>query len=491
MKVQRTSTTPSDGLSRHRRIGVLLICCMSLFIVGLDITIVNVALPTIGQDLGAGLAGLQWTVAGYTVVMASLLMFSGSMADRFGRKRVFVAGLTVFSTASLLCSLAPSVEVLVVFRVLQGVGASMLNPVAMSIIANTFTDPRERAQAVGVWGAVFGVAMALGPIVGGTLLAVADWRAIFYMNVPLGLAAIVLTLRFVPESTAPHPRRFDPVGQVLVIALLATLTYGIIEAPGQGWTSATVLVALATSAAALVALLRYEPRRAEPLVDLRFFRSIPFTSSIAISVAAFATFGGFLFLNTLYLQQVRELSPIDAGLVTVPTAVMTVIASPLSGRIVGRRGPRLPLAIAGVATLTACAMLTGLDAATPLPWLLAAYAIFGLGFGFVNAPITNAAVSGMPRAQAGVAAAIATTSRQFGQTLGVAVVGAIVASRTGASTHAGLATASHPAWWTLTAGSAVVLVLGRVATAKGAESSARRTAAMLNPEALAGYAAQR
>jgi EmrB/QacA subfamily drug resistance transporter len=470
---------------RNRRIGVLLICCLSLFIVGLDVTVVNVALPSIGQELHAGISGLQWTVSAYTVVMATLLMFSGSTADRFGRKRTFVAGLTVFSVASLLCSLAPSVGLLVAFRVLQAVGASMMNPVAMSIITNTFTDPRERAQAVGVWGAVFGISMALGPIVGGTLVSSVGWRSIFLINIPIGLAAILLTLRFVPESRAPKPRRFDPVGQALVIVLLGTLTYGIIEAPSRGWSSPVILAAFSASGAALLALLLYEPRREEPLVDLRFFRSVPFASSIAISVAAFAGFGGFLFLNTLYLQEARGLSPLQAGLVTVPMALMTVVASPLSGRIVGRRGPRLPLAIAGVCTVTACAMLTGIEPGTSLAWLFAAYVIFGLGFGFVNAPITNAAVSGMPRAQAGVASAIATTSRQVGATLGVAVVGAIVSSRVGESVHADLASASHPGWWTLTACSGVVLALGFMATTARADRSARRTAAALNPEALA------
>jgi EmrB/QacA subfamily drug resistance transporter len=404
--------------------------------------------------------------------MASLLIFSGSMADRVGRRRTFVMGLTVFSAASLLCSLAPSVELLVVFRVLQGVGASMLNPVAMSIITNTFTDPRERAQAVGVWGAVFGIAMALGPIVGGGLVATVGWPSIFLINVPLGLAAIALTLRFIPESRAPRPRRFDPVGQVLVIVLLGSVTYGIIEA--------SMLPAF-SAAAALIGLLAYEPRREDPLVDLRFFRSVPFSSAIAISVAAFAMFGGFLFLNTLYLQDVRGLSPVQAGLATVPMALMMVVVSPLSGRIVGRRGPRLPLLVSGLCSVVACAMLIGIEPGTSLASLIATYAIFGIGFGFVNAPITNTAVSGMPRAQAGVAAAIATTSRQFGQTLGVAVVGAIVASHAGAD----LSSASHPAWWTLTAFGAVVLVLGFVATSRRATASARRTAAALNPEALA------
>ena len=460
---------------------MLLICCMSLFMVGLDITVVNIALPAIGHELHAGISGLQWTVSGYTVVMASLLMFSGSMADRLGRKRTFLTGLVVFSVASVWCSLAPSVEWLLAFRVLQAVGASMLNPVAMSIITNTFTDPRERAQAVGVWGAVFGVSMALGPVIGGALVSSVGWRSIFWINVPLGLTAIVLALRFIPESRAPRPRRFDPIGQALVIVLLATLTYGIIEAPSHGWTSPGIVAALAASGAALAGLLVYEPRREDPLVDLRFFRSIPFASSVVIAIAAFSAFGGFLFLNTLYLQQVRGLSPVHAGLATLPMAVMTVLGAPVSGRIVGRRGPRLPLLISGVSFVTACALMTGIGPTTPFAGLFAAYVIFGLGFGFVNAPITNAAVSGMPRAQAGVASAIATTSRQVGQTLGVAVVGAIVSSRIGATD---LSAASHPAWWTLTACGGVVLGLGLLATAGRARASARRTAAELNPEAL-------
>ena len=300
-----------DELSRSRRIGVLLICCMSLFIVGLDITVVNVALPSIGRELHAGISGLQWTVGAYTVVMASLLMLSGSTADRFGRRRTFVTGLSVFSVASLLCSLAPSVGLLVAFRVLQAVGASMMNPVAMSIITNTFTDPRERAQAVGVWGAVFGISMALGPIVGGTLVSSVGWRSIFLINLPVGLAAIVLTLRFVPESRAPQaaPLRSRRPGAGDRAAGDAHLRHHrgaeprlvLAGHPGRvrgvgGWRS--------------WACSLYEPRRDDPLIDLRFFRSIPFASSIAISVAAFAAFGGFLFLNTLYLQDVRGLSPV-------------------------------------------------------------------------------------------------------------------------------------------------------------------------------------
>ena len=220
-------------------------------------------------------------------------MFSGSTADRFGRRRTFVAGLTVFSVASLLCSLAPSVELLVAFRVLQAVGASMMNPVAMSIITNTFTDPRERAQAVGVWGAVFGISMALGPIVGGALVSSVGWRSIFLINIPVGLAAIVLTLRFIPESRAPRPRRFDPVGQVAGdrAAGDAHLRHHRGPEPGLVLAGHRRRV-LGVGGGARWPCCVYEPRREEPLVDLRFFRSIPFASSIAISVAAFAAFGG-------------------------------------------------------------------------------------------------------------------------------------------------------------------------------------------------------
>lgn len=473
-----------NQLSRNRRIGILLICSMSLLIVGLDITAMNVALPAIGQEMNANLSWLQWTVSAYTVMMASSLMFAGSMADRLGRKRVLITGMSVFSAASLLCSLAPTVELLVAFRVLQGIGASMLNPVAMSIITNTFTEPRERAQAIGVWGAVFGVSMALGPIVGGALVSSVGWAWIFLMNVPLGLAAVILMFRFVPESKAVTPRRFDPIGQVMVVVLLASLTYGIIEGPNAGWTSPTILAAFAATAAAISGLLAYEPRREQPLIDLRFFRSIPFSTSIVLSVAAFASFGGFLFLNTLYLQEVRGLSPVEAGMTIVPLALMTMILSPVSGRMTGREGPRKPLMIAGVSTFVACGMLVNIDSGTPFVWLITAYAVFGTGFGFVNAPITNAAVSGMPVAQAGVAAAIATTSRQFGQAIGVAIVGAIVASSAGDTAGADLAAASHSAWWTLATLGVLMLGLGLVATSKAASVSACRTRVKLDPEAV-------
>ena len=478
-----------NELSRGRRIGILLICSMSLLIVGLDVTIVNIALPSIGRDLHASVSGLQWVIDAYTLVLASLLMLSGSTADRLGRRKTFMVGLLTFVAGSLLCSLAPNLTTLVVFRMMQAIGGSMLNPVAMSIITNTFTDAKERAQAIGVWGAVIGVSMALGPVIGGLLVDSVGWRSIFWINIPIGVVAAGLAFRYIPESRAPKARRIDGVGQGLVIALLASLTYGIIEAPTRGWTSGLIIGAFAVALASLIGLLLWEPRRHEPLIDLRFFRSIPFSGATVIAIAAFAALGGFLFLNTLYLQEVRGLSPLHAGLDTLPMAAMALVFPTISGRIVGTRGARIPLIIAGVTLLVSCLMLVRVSDTTPFTWLFAAYVAFGIGFGFVNAPITNAAVSGMPRAQAGVASAIASTSRQIGATLGVAVVGALVTSKVGAvagKVNLDFAVASRAGWWVLAGCGAVVLALGMVVTSQRARSSAQRTAQELNPEFLEG-----
>src|ERR1700759_1213062 len=227
----------APGLSRSRRLLVLGICCFSLLMVGLDTTIVNGALPSIRNELHASVSGLQWTIDAYTLVLASLLMLAGSTADRIGRKRTFRAGLVVFSLGSLLCGPAPSLGSLIAARVLQAIGGSMLNPVAMSIIRNVFDDPRERAQAIGVWGGMIGLSMALGPLVGGALVDSLGWRWVFLVNVPVGLLAVTLTAIFVPESRAPRPRRLDPVGQALVIVALSSLTYAIIEGGHVGFTA--------------------------------------------------------------------------------------------------------------------------------------------------------------------------------------------------------------------------------------------------------------
>lgn len=456
---------------------VLGICCLSVFLLSMDVTVVNVALPSIQRDLGATLVGLQWTIDAYTLVIASFLILAGSMADRFGRRRVFQVGMATFTVGSLLCSLASSIGGLIAFRVVQALGASMLNPVALSIVANTFPEPKARARAIGVWGAVAGLALAVGPVVGGVLTQSLGWRSVFWVNLPVGVAAVFLTMRFVRESKAVQARRLDPVGQVSVLVGLGALTSAVIEGPRLGWTSAGIVGLLVTAALAAGALLVYEPRRAEPLLDLRFFRSVPFSSATVVAVCSFAAFSGFLFLNTLYLQQGRGLSAFHTGLCTLPLAVLMGIGGPVSGRMVGRYGARPSLLLAGAAIVVSALVLTRLADNSALGLLLSTYGLFGLGMGVVNPPIANTAIAGMPRAQAGVAAAIASTSRQVGAALGVAVAGTIAGVTRGHG--AGLAQATHPVWWLMAGCGATVLALGWVSATPWAQASARHTAHLL------------
>ncbi|NIY65286.1 MFS transporter [Streptomyces malaysiensis] len=481
-------------LSHRRRMLVLAICCMSLLLVSLDNTVLNVALPSMRSDLHASVSGMQWTIDAYTLVLAALLMLSGSTADRVGRKRTFQTGLVIFTLGSGLCSLAPNLEALVIFRMVQAIGGSMLNPVAMSIITNVFTEPRERARAIGAWGGVVGISMAAGPIVGGLLVESVGWRSIFWINIPVGVAALILTARYVPESRAPKPRRADPIGQLLVIAVLGTLTYAIIEAPDRGWDSPLIVTCAVIAVAGLLALVRYEGRREEPLIDVRFFHSAPFSGATVVAVCAFAALGGYLFMNTLYLQDVRGLNALHAGLWMLPMAFMCFVCAPLSGRLVGARGPRPSMLVAGVAITASGVMFAVFNAQASDAGLLIGYVLFGLGFGMVNAPITNTAVSGMPRTQAGVAAAVASTSRQVGQSLGVAVIGAVLAagaasaatSRVGHAASSAAATAfvdaARPAWWIIAACGAVILLLGLVTTGRWAERTTRHAAALFEGE---------
>ncbi|GAB3913532.1 hypothetical protein GCM10027613_05270 [Microlunatus endophyticus] len=285
-------TAPTPPWSRPVRRGlVLAICCLSVAVTGIDITIVNVALPSIGRSLHASVSGLQWTIGAYTLVIACLLVLSGSLADRYGRKRIFQLGLCVFSASSLLCGVAPGVGWLIAFRGLQAVGGSMLNPVAMSIIVSVFTEPKERARAVGVWGSVIGVTAAAGPILGGVLVSALGWRSVFWVNVPVGIVAIALTQRFVPESRAERVRAYDPPGQALVVVLFASIIVATIEGPNRGWDSLAIVGLYLLAVAALVGLLVVESRQPEPLIDPRFFRSPPFAGANLIALAISASLG--------------------------------------------------------------------------------------------------------------------------------------------------------------------------------------------------------
>lgn len=471
-------STGDEQLNYRHRLLVLGICCLSLLLIGVDITIINIALPTIEHDLHAGVSELQWTIDAYTVVLASLLMFAGSAGDNFGRRRIFQLGLAIFTLASLACSLAPNPNYLIAFRAIQGLGASMLNPVSLSIVRTVFTDEDERARALGIWAGAFGLSMAAGPLIGGALIGFGlGWRSVFWINIPLGLAALALSARFIDESKAKHFRRADPIGQVLVIVFLASLTIGIIQGPQFGWASRFVLVCFILAMASLAALLSYESRCREPLLELGFFRSIPFSGAAVISCCAFAAFGGYLWVNTLYLQDVRGYTALHAGLLTVPMAAMTAAIGPPSGRLVSHHGSRPALLISGIALAVSALMLVGLTSRTPIAWLVTSYAVFGLGFAMVSAPTNATALAGMPPSRAGVAASITSTSRQVGQTLGVAVAGSIVASGIHGSRINDLTSASQYVWWLLVAFGAIITILGVLTTGPWARRTAERVVA--------------
>ena len=465
-------------LTPRRKTIVLVSCCLSLLIVSMDATIVNVAIPAIRTDLSASPAQMQWVVDIYTLVLASLLMLAGATGDKFGRRRVFQTGLALFAVGSLACSLAPTIDLLIGARLLQGIGGSMLNPVALSIISQIFVGRQERARALGVWGAVVGISMALGPIVGGLLIQTVGWRSVFWINLPICAAALVLTAIFVPETKSATMRNVDPIGQLLAVVTLFGVVYALIEGPVLGWTHARVVGVAVVAAVALAAFLRYESRRHDPFLDLRFFRSIPFTSATVSAVSAFAAWGAFLFMMSLYLQGERGYSAMHTGLIYLPIAVGALVFSPLSGRLVGRFGARPSLVVAGVLITAASTMLTFLTAATPVWSLLVVFAVFGIGFSMVNAPITNAAVGGMPLDRAGAASAVTSTSRQVGVSIGVALCGSVAGS---AMTMAGadFAAAARPLWFVCAALGVVILVLGVFSTSRRAMRSAERLAPLI------------
>jgi len=421
---------PAEG--KPRRLS-LWVCSISVFIVMLDGTIVTVALPRIGRDFSTGVSGLQWVTDGYLLVLACGLLSAGAAGDRLGRRRVFQCGLLLFGIGSIACSLAPGVATLVGFRMLQGLGAAMLVPASLSIIAVTFPDRRQRAAAMGTWGAISGLAVAAGPLLGGILVETLGWRAIFWVNIPIVVLAVLVARRYLTESRAPHPRRIDAPGQTLAMAFLAMLTYALIAAPSAGWNSATTLTLFASATATLAGFIVVEHRRAEPLLDLAVFTNRAFAGAAVVAVLIFFAVNGFTFLTTLYLQDVRGDSPLIAGLSLLAATAIIPLAAPLSGRLTGRYGPRWP-AVGAAASMTGGLLLTTVSADEGIAMLAGTYLLVGIGLGLINAPVTTTAVNAMPAGQAGVAAGVTGTARQVGGVLGVAVLGSLVTSHTQATT---------------------------------------------------------
>ena len=472
--VRRQIRGSPSGRRRWVALGVL---CTSLLLVSIDTTIVNVALPTIAIELDATLQTLQWTIGAYALVIASFLLVSGTLADRFGRKRVFLTGTSIFITGSLLCGFAPTDLWLIAFRMVQAVGGSMMTPVALAIVTNIFTEPKERARAIGWWAAVSGVGLAAGPLLGGILIGTLGWRSIFWVNVPIGLVLIALTIIFVPESKAEVPRKFDPVGQLLFVAALLPLTFGIIEAPTLGWGSPAIIACFAAAAAGIAALVLVERRRAEPAVPVRLFEDPPFAKAFTTAMLSFFVLIGLLFANTFYLQTVEDLTPAQAGLITLPLALAAVVASPLSGRFVAAGHVRGTLLVAGSLVTLGSLLLLVVTRGFPVGLVVVPYAIFGFGYGLLNDPVSVTAISQLPDAQAGVAASMVSVARQLGQVLGVAVVGSLLSAQLGDDLATGFAQASLPVWILLAAcGAAIVLVNLRIGgvSRTGDASASRR-----------------
>jgi DHA2 family methylenomycin A resistance protein-like MFS transporter len=400
--------------------------CLGYFMVILDATVVNVALPDVGASLGGTLATLQWVVDGYTLAFAALLLTGGALADRLGARRVLAAGLGLFTVASALCALAPGAASLVAFRVLQGAGAALVVPASLALIRSAYADPAARARAVGLWGGVGGIGAAGGPVIGGLLVAAAGWRAVFLVNLPVGVAAIALALRLAP-APAGRPRRLDPAAQTLAVLALAGLVFAVVEAGRAG--TATVLGATGVAACAAAGFVAVERRVAAPMLPLELFRSRAFSGASAVGLLINLGFYGQLLVVNLGFQGARGWSALTAGLATLPQGALVSLGSLASGQLTARAGRPGPTMLCG---LTVGALgLTGLalaPAAAPYAWLVAPLMATGLGMSLTMPAATSAAVDAAPEGRAGVAAGVINAARQAGGAIGVALLGSLAAA---------------------------------------------------------------
>jgi EmrB/QacA subfamily drug resistance transporter len=413
----------------ERKWWTLIAVSVATFMLLLDITVVNVALPSIREDLGASFTDLQWVIDAYALTLAALVLTAGSLADRLGRRRVFAAGLAIFSVASLLCGLAPDPTFLNLARALQGVGGAVMFAVSLALIAQEFTAGRERGVAMGMYGATIGVAVAIGPLVGGALTDSLGWESIFYLNVPIGLAALAVTYRKLRESRDPNATRVDWAGTGTFSVALFLLVLALVRGNDEGWGSTLIASLLAGAVALFVAFLAIERRVAEPMLPLGLFKRPAFTG---VQIAAFAISGSifalFLYL-TLYLQNYLGLSPFEAGLRYLPITVVSFFAAPVAGALLSRVPARLMLSTGLAGVGVGLLLMAGVDAGSGWTTLLGGFLVAGAATGLLNPVIADVAVSVVPREQSGMAAGINDTFRQVGVAVGIAVWGAIFVGR--------------------------------------------------------------
>jgi EmrB/QacA subfamily drug resistance transporter len=417
--------TPSST-TYQRRWWALGVLCLSLVVIGMDNTILNVTLPTLARDLRATTSQLQWMVDSYVLVFAGLLLTTGALGDRFGRKLALNAGLLVFVAGSVASAFAGSAEVLIATRAAMGIGAALIMPSTLSIITNLF-PPKERGRAIGVWAGVAGLGIVLGPVIGGWLLERFWWGSVFLVNVPVAALAILAGWPLVPESRDPNATPLDPIGAALSIAALVTLVYGIIQAPDNGWTDPLILGAFAIAAVLSAAFVWWERRVQHPMLRLEFFRNPRFSAaSGAITMVFFALFGS-VFLLTQHLQFVLGYTPLQAGVRILPVAAL-IVAAPLSARLVERIGTKVVVVAGLLIVAGALWLLSTVELTDGYGLVAASLALLGTGMGFTMAPATESIMGSLPLAKAGVGSAMNDTTRQVGGALGVAVLGSILAS---------------------------------------------------------------
>jgi DHA2 family methylenomycin A resistance protein-like MFS transporter len=454
---------PAGRQSGRARALILAAVTLGQFMIQMDLTIVNVALPDIGRGLGGSTAGLQWVMDGYTLALASLLLIGGRIGDRSGHKRVYLAGLGIFGAGSALCALAPSIGALICSRVLQGIGAAVEMPATLAILSHTFTGQRERAQAVGIWAGAAGTSLVIGPVLGGWLTDAFGWPAVFIVNLPVTAVVVVLTLAAVRESAVPGGGGLDVPGQVLGAATLALLAAGVIEGGQDGFGGGLPLGLLAGGAASLAAFVAVERVRPDPMLPLGYFRRAAYSAVNGDGLVMGFVTVGLLFLYPLFFQQVQGDTAARAGLRFVPLTVAFVIAGPLVGRVIERVGHRAPM-VAGCLLMGAgCLLLLRAAASAGYAQVAWPFAVFGAGYGLTSTPMAAAVLGAVPGERAGMASSTNLTARVTGGVFGVAVLGALLpAGRTGGQSFAAA----------FTSGLHTALVVAAVTALAGAAAAA-------------------
>jgi EmrB/QacA subfamily drug resistance transporter len=429
---KRPRSGPADSSrgpeARRRKPWILASLLLASFAINVDTTIVNVALPTLVRELHASTTQLEWIVSAYNLVFAALVLAAGNLGDRVGRKGVLLAGLGVFGAATIAGGLGNSPGELIAARAVMGLGAALIFPATLSLLTNVFTERRERARAIGLWGATTGIGIALGPIIGGWLLERDGWQSVFFALAPIAALGLILVSVYVPSSRDPEAPRADRPGIALATAAMAVLVYTIIEAPNHGWGEARSLAGFALAAALLVAFIDWERRAAAPMLDVGLFRNLRFSAASGAVTISFFSLMGFVFLVTLYFQFLKGYAPFSTGVRLLPVAILTGITSVLGTRLAVRSGAKLVVAAGLVSLAAGLAWTATASASTTYLTIAGQMVLIGSGIGLTSAPATESIMGAVPRAKAGVGSAVNDATRILGGTLGVAVIGSIYAS---------------------------------------------------------------